>query len=255
MSTGNAQLVYQEQKGLWRHMATQCAVPLVTRDQYRDRVTNLKAIIGRVNDGGYSPAKPHGFLSTPKQNSVARFVPVFQHADTAVYFACLQCVDQKLAAAAVPSTFGGWFIGGARREMEEKQALGLFGGEDSLSIPTSCYNRAAWVKNWSQFWKLLAAQHEHAEERAWFAMFDIANFYDSVDLHRLENSVRSQSAGSQFAMNVLFHLLRTWNKGICLYSESTKGLPMDVIGDCSRLLANLTSFDFAVSRRDHRQGR
>jgi len=193
----------------------------------------------------YSPAKPHGFLSTPKQTSVARFVPVFNHADTAVYFACLQCVDQKLAAAAVPQTFGGWSIGGARREIEEREALELFGGEDSLSIPTSCYNRAAWVRNWSQFWKLLAAQHEHAEESAWFAMFDIANFYDSVDLHRLENSVRSESAGVQFAMNVLFHILRTWNKGICLYSQSTKGLPMDVVGDCPRLLANfyLTAFD------------
>ena len=101
------------------------------------------------------------------------------------------------------------------------------------------------MKQWNQFWKLLAGQHEHADENAYFAMFDIANFYDSVDLHRLENAVRSSSAGVQFPMNVLFHLLRTWNKGICLYSESTKGLPMDVVGDCSRLLANfyLTQFD------------
>jgi hypothetical protein len=58
-----------------------------------------------VNDGGYSPSKPHGFLSAPKQNSVARFVPVFTHTDTAVYFACLQTIDEGLAAAAVHSTF------------------------------------------------------------------------------------------------------------------------------------------------------
>jgi len=226
-------------------MATRCAVPLVSRAEYKNRKVNLKAILGQVNDGGYSPSKLHGFLSTPKQNSVARFVPVFTYSDTAVYFACMQTVDKSLAAKAIPSTFGGWQLGGARRSMEEREALQMFGGEDSLSIPQSCYNRAAWIRYWNQFWKLLAAQHEHADEHAWFAMFDIANFYDSIDLCRLENSVRAESAGFQFPINVLFHLLRTWNKAHCLYSESTKGLPMDVVGDCSRLLANfyLTTFD------------
>jgi hypothetical protein len=186
----------------------------------------------------------HGFLSTAKQNSVARFVPVFTYADTAVYFNCLQSVDKRLAAAAVPDTFGGWQLGGARRDIERQQALAMF-GEDSQSIPQSCYNRAAWVQNWNQFWKLVAARHENSEDDAWFAMFDIANFYDSIDLRRLETSVRAVSPGFHFPINVLFHLLRTWNRGHCLYSESTKGLPMDVVGDCSRLLANfyLTSFD------------
>ena len=245
MPTQSAELLYQDQGPLWKHMATRCAVPLVSREEYRKRKTNLKAILEQVNDGGYSPSKPHGFLSAPKQSSVARFVPVFTHTDTAVYFACLQAVDQKLASATVSGTFGGWQLGGARRSIEEKEALEIFGGEDSLSIPLSCYNRGAWVKQWNQFWKLLAGRHEHADESAYFAMFDIANFYDSVDLHRLENAVRSSSTGVQFPINVLFHLLRTWNKGICLYSESTKGLPMDVVGDCSRLLANfyLTQFD------------
>lgn len=251
MSLGKMRLAYKDQSALWKHMATRCAVPLVSRQQYSGRKANLKAIIEQVNDGGYSPSKPHGFLSAPKQNAVARFVPVFTHVDTAVYFACMQSVDEKLAAAAVPHTFGAWQLGGARRCVEEKEALEMFGGEDSLSIPMSCYNRGAWVRNWSQFWKLLAAQHEHADENAYFALFDIANFYDSVDLRRLENAVRAESTGVQFAMNVLFHLLRTWNKGICLYSESTKGLPMDIVGDCSRLLANFYLSEFDRNFRDH----
>jgi hypothetical protein len=61
----------------------------------------------------------------------------------------------------------------------------------SGSIPQSCYKRAAWVQNWNQFWKLLAARHQGAEESAWFAMFDFANFYDCVDLRRLETTVRA----------------------------------------------------------------
>ena len=134
MSAPDSVLPYNAQCSLWRHMQRGCAVPLITREQYLDRVPNLRNILDRVNDGGYSPSKPHGFLSAPKAHSVARFVPVFTHADTAVYFACLQCVDQNLASAAVEHTFGGWQLGGARRAMEEKEALELFGGEDSQSI-------------------------------------------------------------------------------------------------------------------------
>jgi hypothetical protein len=40
-------------------------------------------------------------------------------------------------------------------------------------------------------------------------MFDIANFYDSIDLRRLETSVRAVSPGFHFPINVLFHLLKT----------------------------------------------
>ena len=127
MPTQSAELLYQDQGPLWKHMATRCSVPLVSREEYRNRKTNLKAILEQVNDGGYSPSKPHGFLSAPKQSSVARFIPVFTHTDTAVYFACLQAVDQKLASAAVPGTYGGWQLGGARRSIEEKEALEIFG--------------------------------------------------------------------------------------------------------------------------------
>lgn len=225
-------------------MATECAVPLISREDFKIRNQLLRNLLEQVNDGSYSPTRLHGFLSTPKSKSVGRFVPVFTYMDTAVYFACMQQLDEQLAAAAVPDTFGGWRLGGARRSLEEEEALKLL-GEGSFSIPQSCYKRGAWVQNWNKFWKLLAARHRDANESAWFAMFDIANFYDSIDLRRLETSVRAVSGGAHFSVNVLFHLLRTWNKAHCLYTESTKGLPMDVVGDCSRMLANyfLTPFD------------
>jgi hypothetical protein len=134
-------VLYRDQTGLWKHMAVRCAVPLVSKDEFRSRSQGLRILLEQVNDGSYSPQKLHGFLSVPKANSVARFVPVFTHSDTAVYFACMQQVDEKLAAAAIQDTFGGWQLGTSRRELEEKEALELFRGEDSLSIPQSCYNR------------------------------------------------------------------------------------------------------------------
>lgn len=237
-------------------MADQCAVPLVSREEYGNRNEIARNLWEEVNAGSYSPARLHGFLSAPKANNVARFVPVLSCRDTSVYFACVKQVDEALASQAVTDTFGGWQLGGARRSIEEAEALKMFGGEDSLSIPQSCYNRGAWIKNWNQFWKLLAARHEDAGESAWFAMFDIANFYDSIDLRRLETAVRATGTGAQFALNVLFHLLRSWNRAHCLYADSAKGLPMDVVGDCSRLLANyfLTPFDRAFRERMNRDG-
>jgi hypothetical protein len=129
--------------------------------------------------------------------------------------------------------------------MEEEEALKMFGGEGCPSMPPSCYNRSAWMKNWQEYWKLLAARYEGAEHSAWFAMFDIANFYDSVDLNHLESCVRATAGEEHLAINVLFHLLGSWNRGLRLYTPTAKGLPMDLVGDCSRLLANffLASFD------------
>lgn len=246
----------RNQDGLWKHMAKTCAVSLMSNEDYKQRKVLFASAIDDVNNGSYSPRRIHGFLSAPKGASVARFVPVFTCIDTAVYFACVQHIDRKLASAAVEHTFGGWQLGTARREMEEQEALNLFGGEGCPSMPPSCYNRAAWMQHWQEYWKLLAAKYEHAHDSAWFAMFDIANFYDSVDLRRLETSVRAVSGDEQFAINVLFHLLASWNRALSLYTHSTKGLPMDLVGDCSRLLANyfLTPFDRAFKKHVQEQG-
>jgi hypothetical protein len=226
-------------------MAKTCAIRLISDSEYKERKTLFESAISDVNIGSYSPHPIHGFLSAPKGSSVPRFVPVLTYVDTAIYFACMQHIDKRLAGAAVENTFGGWRLGTARREIEEKEALALFGGEGCPSMPPSCYNRAAWMQNWQEYWKLLAARYEHADECAWFAMFDIANFYDSVDLGRLQTGVRAISGDQDFAINVLFHLLASWNKALCRYTPSAKGLPMDLVGDGSRLLANyfLTPFD------------
>jgi hypothetical protein len=223
----------------------------MTNAEYKQRRALLDSAVDEVNDGSYAPRRIHGFLSAPKGSSVARFIPVLTCTDTAIYFACMQHIDRKLAGAAVENTFGGWQLGTARREIEEREAIGLFSGEGCPSMPTSCYNRAAWMEHWQEYWKLLAAKYEHADDEAWFAMFDIANFYDSVDLPRLETSVRAACGGEHFSINVLFHLLGSWNRALGLYTQSTKGLPMDLVGDCSRLLANyfLTTFDRAF--REH----
>jgi hypothetical protein len=238
-------LQYRNQDGLWKHMAKTSPVRLMSLAEYKQRKALCSSLIDGVNRGCYSPRQIHGFLSVPKGESVARFIPVLPYEDTAVYFCCTQHVDKALATSAVTQTYGGWRLGGVRRDMEEAEALRLFGGEGCPSMPQSCYNRSAWMRNWQEYWKLLAAKYEGADDEAWFAMFDIANFYDSVDLGRLETGIRAAGGNEPFAIDVLFHFLRCWNKALRLYVPNTKGLPMDLVGDCSRLLANffLTPFD------------
>lgn len=234
-------------------MANQCVVRLVSSDEYRGRKQRLREILASVNGGAYAPSLPHGFLSAPKGNGVARFIPVLQAVDTAVYFACMQQVDKQLAAAAVPQTFGAWELGNARRTMEEDVATSLFRGEGCPSMPVSCYNRAAWMKHWQEFWKILAARYEYSDDDAWFAMFDIANFYDSVDLHQLEGNVRAAGGDESVAINVVFNILASWNRALRRYTPQAKGLPMDLVGDCSRLLANFFLVPFDRSFRAQAQ--
>lgn len=116
----------------------------------------------------------------------------------------MQQIDKKLAGAAVENNFGGWQLGTARREIEERKAIALFNGEGCPSMPQSCYNRAAWSKHWQKYWKLLAAKYEHADDESWFAVFDIANFYDSVDLRRLETS--GPLAGMRILRSMFFFI-------------------------------------------------
>lgn len=234
----------RSQKGIWEYMRKDSIIRLLTKDEASRRVQLLVALKKEVAGGAYSPRPIHGFLSAPKANGVPRFIPVLSWQDVAVYFGCIKAFDQRIAELAVEGTFGGWALGGKRRQIEEEQAAAMM----DASVPGSSYNRWAWVQNWQQFWKLTAATFEQSAADSHFAMFDIANFYDTIDLPRLERELRKFCPDQTGAIDVLMRLLKDWNKGLNQYAPATKGIPMDIVGDCSRLLANfyLTPFDRAI---------
>jgi len=254
------------QSSLWDHMFNKCVVRLGPREQYRQRQETLKQLETDVAKGAYAPRPIHGYLSSPKGMGVARFIPVLSYQDFAVYFGCVRAFDEQLAELAVEDTYGGWSLGGKRRDFEAQHARASINSARStppmsepvnddlfdlgVSIPISSYNRWAWMENWCQYWKLLAAKFEHAPSDSCFAMLDVANFYDTIDLPRLIRAVRSQVRGSSLAIEVLSFFLSNWNRELNQYAPTTKGLPMDVVGDCSRVLANfyLTPFDATMRR-------
>lgn len=244
----------QSQADLWIHMFKKCLIRLGTHDEYQRRASILEQLQSEVEAGSYSPKPILGFLSAPKGRGVVRFIPIFSVPDLAIYFGCVKAFDEELAGLAIQDTFGGWSLGGKRRELEQARADELI--DPGASTPPSSYNKWAWLENWQQFWKLLAAKFEHAPPGACFVQFDVANCYDSVDLPRLERELRKHCPNETIAIEVLFFLLSTWNRKINQYARTTKGLPMDLVGDCSRVLANfyLVPFDTAMREIASRHG-
>jgi len=251
------------QDKLWRHMRKDCVIRLVSKDDYTNREQILDRIRNDVLEGKYSPKPLHGFLSNPKNQGVSRFVPVINFEDMAVYFACVKAVDEKLASLRVKNTFGGWSLGGKTFLKEDEEANELFSDMEDVippdddiyfdigvSAPVSSFNHFAWVKNWNYFWKLLAASYSLSDFNFYISL-DIANFYDTINLIKLEKEIRSECHEEILAVEILFFFLSTWNKELNRYSRTSKGIPQDIIGDCSRVLANfyLVSFDREMRKK------
>jgi hypothetical protein len=213
----------KQQGALLDHVFKKNVVRLGTNNEYLQRRDILADLQQEVESGKYSP-QPHGFLSQPKGTQVARFIPVFSYRDYAVFFACVKSFDEKLASLAVEGTFGGWSLGGAARKVEEKHVKSLFVSpgttlnEDDIelidaSMPASSFNPLAWVKEWNQYWVLLSALLDKAEDGSCFVMFDIANFYDSIDLpgwsENCGRSVRNTALLLKSFLTYFLHGIRT----------------------------------------------
>lgn len=86
---------------------------------------------------------------------------------------------------------------------------------------------------------------------AYFIRFDIANFYDTINLDLLERKIRNAipSAKNEI-VDLMFVFLRNWNRRFEGYGAKTVGLPQDETGDCSRLLANFYLQDYDRSMQE-----
>jgi hypothetical protein len=76
--------------------------------------------------------------------------------------------------------------------------------------------------------------------------FDIANFYDTINLSILADKIRLATTSKEdaFIIDLLFHFLRNWNRRFERYSQKSVGIPQDEVGDCSRILANFYLQDY-----------
>jgi len=186
----------------------------------------------------YYPDLPRGYIVSDKHNKVSRIVPVFGYEDSCVYFFCVKQLEDFIAINRVDGTFGGWTLGNPIKEMEDEEIENLQDVSDDSPMALNSYNPIKWSENWRDFQKR-AYEYAKKGNYQFFLKFDVANFYDTVNLHILEDKIRLATEKKQgFVVELLFHFLQNWNRQFERYSRKTVGLPQDEIGDCSRILAN-----------------
>ena len=219
-------------------------------DQRPEKKAFLNKLYEDICARKYYPELPRGYLIYDKHNRVSRIVPVFHYRENCVYFFCIKQLEEYIAINRVEGTFGGWTLGNPLKQKEEEEVQQLQQTPIS-SIPSSTYDPVKWSENWREFQKR-AYQYSRKDDYNFFLKFDLANFYDTINLHILEKNIRLITPKeTSFYLDLLFHFLRQWNRQFEQYAPKSIGVPQDAIGDCSRILANfyLQDYDAVIKKR------
>ena len=225
-------------------------VPYFNNDFPSDRISFLRALHYDFVSRQYFPEQPREYIVSNKHNFVARVIPSFGYRDASAYFITIKALEDLIADNRVFGTYGGWRLGNPIRRREEAEF------DLVLSMSINSFDPFAWVDNWRDFQKkvfLYSQQYEYG----CFIQFDIANFYNSINLHLLEKNIRLLASADQMGtIDLLFVFLHYWNRIIEGYFPKSVGLPQDEIGDMSRILANfyLQPYDESIYRHANRSG-
>lgn len=229
-------------KSMYRHLK-KSKLPLRDGDFPPEQKRFVDTLYEDVRAGRYFPSIPRGYIVQDKSRGVSRIIPVLNVTDSCLYYYCLKYLEDFLAINRVPGTWGGWRLGNPMRRHEDSERESLQGMGD-FYLGSGSYYPARWIKNWTEYQNLahLKSRQYHLHHSI---LFDVSNFYDSVNLETLERKVRSAVPVSHSeTVDLLFILLRNWNRALGGYGPRSVGLPQDDIGDCSRILANFYLQDY-----------
>lgn len=216
----------------WKKIIDETLVPYSRKPH---KVETIEKLYEDIVHKRYYPELPREYVISDKHNCVSRIVPVFESRENCTYYFCIKQLEELIAVNRVDGTFGGWSLGNPIRLKEDKEIEGLM---PSSSIPQNSYNPFKWSQNWKEFQKR-AYLYSTNSNYNFFLKFDIANFYDTINLSLLECKIRlTTNSKDSFATELLFHFLRNWNRRFERYSQKAVGIPQDETGDCSRILAN-----------------
>ncbi|HEV8286871.1 MAG TPA: RNA-directed DNA polymerase [Chitinophagaceae bacterium] len=223
----------------------------------------LKDLEKQILNRNYYPSPPKEYLTLNKGHGVVRTIPVLKLEDLCVYYYCVRKLEKYIALNHVPGTFGGFGLSGKLRHVEEEELNKALRGHDIIEFDQEAYvfnttsgypelssfNPKAWYAEWNDFTKKL--YFNSADFTSGFvAELDISNFYDSIQLDNLEFKLRKYIPHRQNeVIYLLMHFLRFWNRHINFYRQQGAGIPQDLFGECSRILANfyLQGYDKRIS--------
>lgn len=232
----------------WKHITKRTKLPFNTAIPPKTDLLNI--LSKKVADRTYSPSPPRGFIIVHKQNLVLRFVPVLTLDDYCIYYYCIKSMEVEIAKNRVKYTYGGWSLGWIIRKKENLDGSKTVVEFDG-SVPVTSVNMPAWKKYYSDYQNRAYKLYKNKNYK-YFAIFDIANFYDSIRLDRLEYQIRAVVPKEKSEeVNLLFYFLSQWNKRCLNYTRESVGLPQDELNDCSRILANFYLQDYDQSMSNY----
>jgi hypothetical protein len=224
----------------WKKITEETLVPYPQVCKPKKQPT-LEKLYDDITQKRFYPELPREYVVSDKHNRVSRIIPVFEARENCVYYFCVKQLEGHIAVNRVDGTFGGWTLGNPIREKEDGELQQL---TPPSPIPSNSYNPFRWSKNWKEFQKR-AYLYSQKGQFSFFLKFDIANFYDTINLSILEDKIRLVTTKQEaLAIELLFHLLRNWNRRFERYSLKSVGIPQDETGDCSRILANFYLQDY-----------
>lgn len=223
----------------WRHIHKETLIPFKGTAPTRQRF--LRDLAKKIRKMKYVPSPPRAFVVSHKQNLVVRFIPTMTREDYCVYFFCVKSLEDEIALNRVKGTYGGWRLGGKIRRVENF--------DDAPSMPDNSYSKFEWMREWKEYQKRAFNLYRN-KKFEYFIVFDIANFYDSVRLSRLELLLRESTQKTKTPIvNLLMYFLFNWGRRDFNYQRQSAGLPQDEVGDCSRILANFYLQDYDMQMR------
>jgi hypothetical protein len=223
----------------------------------------LRNLVKQIEYRNYYPSPPKEYLILNKGKGVIRVIPVLKLDDLCVYYYCVRKLERYIALNHVAGTFGGFGLNGKLRRVEEEELKKIrdehkiIRFEDKsyvfkISTPypeISSFNSKAWQVEWGDFTKKLYFNSADFT-KGYVAELDISNFYDSIQLDNLEFKLRKYISHNQNEIvYLLMHFLRFWNRHVNFYRQQGAGIPQDLFGECSRILANfyLQDYDKKIS--------
>ncbi|OGG41060.1 hypothetical protein A2118_00660 [Candidatus Kaiserbacteria bacterium GWA2_50_9] len=242
-------------KQLWDWMRKESKFPYPTIPN-AERERYLKELYTRVSERLYYPQPALDYLTLNKGKGVLRVVPVLSLDDICVYYYCVRKLEKFIAKNRINTTFGGFGLSGKLRRHEldkaiqDTQTREIIYLDDEYGYSVKyVFGARKWYHEWGDFnRKLYFCCLKNADGYA--AQADISNFYDSISLDSLEYKLRKVvGAKSNDMVYLLMHFLRYWNRHIYFYRQQGVGLPQDLFGECSRILANhfLQTYDKSIA--------
>jgi hypothetical protein len=231
---------------------------LISYENISDQRVFLKDLFEKIANRTYYPNPPKEYLTINKGNGVLRVVPVLSLSDLLVFFYCVRKLEPYIAINRIPGTYGGFGLSGKLRKTEEDEKEGISNGlkviklgkdvyvfEESNGYPVqSSFNSKAWQAEWGDFNNKLY-HHSFNFNDGVVVELDISNFYDSIQLDNLEFKIRKYISNEENqVVYLLLHFLRFWNRHINFYRQQGAGVPQDLFGECSRILANFYLQDY-----------